>query len=489
MDYRDYYKKFNENDNESMKQYIPNSECVEFLIENAPRLYCPDGVIEETFAFRTWVMRKHIRKTEEGFLITEFLPNVCWAGKHNTINAPLIHHLNEFRWLKNADLYLDYITFFLTGDGDRYSYHVPALSEMYNYCLLTGNYDYIEKNKDNFEAYFKGWEERHLTNNGLYWSIDDREGTEYSISGTNSALKFNKGLRPILNACMYGDAIALSNIFSGTEKQKIYMEKAQNIKRLMDEKMWDGEFYKAIHPADDNLDKQVTYNDIPADCNVLELMSYAPWVYSMPNEGKENVFEYIKDENIFKAKTGLATASQSHQRFLYPVSHKACCWNGFVWPFATSIVINAIIELFNNYQQNVITEIDFYNVVKTYAEMHYIVEDGQKKNFIDEVMHPYEHVWSAREYLKKKDYVPEEYGGKDRGKDYNHSTFIDGVLRGLCGIDVESDNLKLNPRINGIWKWFKIENLSFKKKNYNVYYDEDGSVFGKGKGIIIEENL
>ena len=487
MDYKQLYKKFNENDNESEIRYVPNADCIDFLMDNAPRLYCPDSVIEETFAFRTWVMRKHIRKTDDGFMITEFLPNVYWAGKHNTINAPLVHHLNEFRWLKNADWYLDYLAFFLKGEGDRYSYHVPALTEMYNYCKVTGNDEFIERNKTAFEDYFKGWEERQLTANGLYWSIDDREGTEYSISGTNSALKFNKGLRVIMNSCMYGDALTLSKIFKGTDKGKYYLEKANSIKKMMDERMWDGDFYKSIHPADDNVDKMLTCKDIPADCNVLELMGYAPWMYSMPDSGKEFVFKHLKDEKVFKAKTGLSTADQSHPRYLYTVSHKACCWNGFVWPFATSIVINALIELLNNYNQEIISESDLYEIVKTYAKMHYLLEDGKKINFIDEVMLPDDYVWYAREYLKKKGDVPKEWGGVERGKDYNHSTFIDGVLRGLCGVNVNSETLELNPRIKGIWKWFKIENLTFKKKTYTVYYDEDGSVFNKGKGIIIEE--
>jgi hypothetical protein len=96
-------------------------------------------------------------------------------------------------------------------------------------------------------------------------------------------------------------------------------------------------------------------------------------------------------------------------------------------------------------------------------------------------------VWKARELLKKKEDVHIIHGGKERGKDYNHSTFIDGVLRGLCGVEIFGTNLEINPKIKGIWKWFKIENLTFRKNTYNVYYDEDGTVFGKGKGVIIEE--
>ena len=46
--------------------------------------------------------------------------------------------------------------------------------------------------------------------------------------------------------------------------------------------------------------------------------------------------------------------------------------------------------------------------------------------------------------------------------------------------------LTVEPRIVGIWRWFKIENLTICRKTYTVYYDEDGSVFGKGAGVIIE---
>ena len=42
-DYRDYFTKFNTNDKELVKNYIPNEKAESFLSENAPRLYCPDN--------------------------------------------------------------------------------------------------------------------------------------------------------------------------------------------------------------------------------------------------------------------------------------------------------------------------------------------------------------------------------------------------------------------------------------------------------------
>ena len=489
MTYREYFRTFNENDNEEVIQYVPNSEAEKFLYENAPRLYCPDGIIENTFAFRTWTMRKHIKSTEDGFLLSEFLVNspLPWAGKHNTINAALTHHLNEFRWLKCSDMLLDYISFFLSGEGSAersgsaFAYHTPALTAICNFCLLTDNEDFLIKNLPSMEKYFSVWEERHLTENGLYWSIDDREGTEFTISGTTDNLEMLKGFRPLMNSCMYADAISLSKLFlkvGDGEKAKYYSDKAASIKYNMDKKMWDGDFYKAIHPLDQELDKELSFADIPDGQDVRELMGYIPLAFGMSDKEKTACLKYLKDESIFLAKTGFTTADISHKRFLY--YDGPCTWCGNVWPYATSYAINAVITTLNDYGQDDLTNEDLYSYIKKYAEMHYSTENGKRINFIDEVMLPYDHVWYAR--LKRKD-RPDP----NRGRDYNHSTFIDLVLRGLVGIDPSAEALTVSPRIKGIWKWFRIENLTFKKSTYTVYYDEDGSVFGKGAGVVIEK--
>jgi hypothetical protein len=61
------------------------------------------------------------------------------------------------------------------------------------------------------------------------------------------------------------------------------------------------------------------------------------------------------------------------------------------------------------------------------------------------------------------------------------------VLRGLIGVKVDADKLVIEPRVGGVWKWFALENLSYRKTKYNIYYDEDGTVFGKGCGLMIEK--
>ena len=73
----------------------------------------PDKDIEETYYFRWWTYRKHIKNTEDGYVITEFLPKVNWSKKHNTINCPAAHHIYEGRWLRDPKYISDYINFWL----------------------------------------------------------------------------------------------------------------------------------------------------------------------------------------------------------------------------------------------------------------------------------------------------------------------------------------------------------------------------------------
>ena len=80
-----YIDRFNMQDKELYVQHISNGQAKEFLSGNIPLFECPDKNIEEIYYFRWWTFRKHLKKTPDGFIVTEFLPDVPWAGKHNGI--------------------------------------------------------------------------------------------------------------------------------------------------------------------------------------------------------------------------------------------------------------------------------------------------------------------------------------------------------------------------------------------------------------------
>ena len=66
-----YVNQFNREDNELYKQDIPNCGASDFLRKNIPFFECPDKELEKTYYFRWWTYRKHIKKTPDGFVITE----------------------------------------------------------------------------------------------------------------------------------------------------------------------------------------------------------------------------------------------------------------------------------------------------------------------------------------------------------------------------------------------------------------------------------
>ena len=98
-----YIDEFNANDRELYPQYIRNNETWNFLEINIPFFECSDKTIERAYYFRWWTYRKHIKQVvkknrKSFFVISEFLPEVPWSGKYNTISCAAAHHIKEGRW-------------------------------------------------------------------------------------------------------------------------------------------------------------------------------------------------------------------------------------------------------------------------------------------------------------------------------------------------------------------------------------------------------
>ncbi len=200
-----YVNKFNKNDEETVRQYIGNEDAYAWMKEQVPYFECSDSEVEETWYFRWWVYRKHIKKTADGFIITEFLPNVPWAGAYNSINCAAGHHINEGRWLRGGKIYMeDYLRFWMRGSGNVRSYSTWIADALYQYCLACGDFQIAIELLPNLIRNYEQWEYSHRHKSGLFWSIDDRDAMEYSISGN--------GLRPTLNSYLYADARAIARI-------------------------------------------------------------------------------------------------------------------------------------------------------------------------------------------------------------------------------------------------------------------------------------
>lgn len=477
-----YVEHFNADDDERYVNTIPNSEALEFLAGQVPLFECPDETIERTYYFRWWTFRKHIKRTPDGYVITEFLPDVPWAGKHNTINCPAGHHVYEGRWLRDARYLDDYSVFWLRRGGALRQYSTWLTDALYARHLARPCGELlVELLPDlvaNDQAWERGWHRgahrigRH--DNGLYYTLDDLDGGEVSIGG--------HGYRPTLNSFMFGDAKAIAAIARLADDAALaerFDEKADTLKRLVQERLWDAAagHFKVLKTTGELSD-------------VRELYGYTPWQFNLPDEGYEAGWAELMNPDGFFAPFGPTFAEQRHPAFVISYEGHECQWNGPSWPLATSGVLTAMANLLNNYEQDVVDKHDYFKTLSIYAASHRRVrEDGKVVPWIDENLNPYTGDWIARSRLKSwRDgtWDPGK-GGVERGKDYNHSSFCDLIITGLVGLRPRPDAVvEVNPLLpNDAWDDFCLDRVPYHGRRLTITWDRHGERYGRGAGLVI----
>ena len=491
---KNYVDRFNENDNELYKQFISNDESFEFLNKNIPMIDLPNKEIEETYYFRWWTYRKHIKNTDDGFVITEFLPKVFWSGKHNTINCPAAHHIYEGRWLKDPKYVSEYINFWLENSGDgirQYSFWVAdatlAFNDIHrNDSILSNQLEPLIKN-------YNQWGKiRRDEGKSLYFQWDLADGMEVTASGrilNNGVSKFQvEAIRPTINSYMYGDAKAISkisNITNDFDKAMEFENKANTIKQKLQSRLWNKELnFFTVLPKD--------YDKTTKPLNVRELIGYVPWYFNLPDDKPEYALAWnkIKDSTGFSAPIGLTVTEQSHPFFEVSYEDWECQWNGPSWPYATTQTLKSMANFLNNYSNNkTISKQDYYDLLLQYSKQHQFKKDtGEIVNWIDENLNPFTGDWISRTRLKNWEGKgwSKDKGGVERGKDYNHSGFCDLVLSDLLGIKPNINNsIEIKPLIPQDWEWFAAENIPFQGKEISLIWDKTGEKYGLGKGLML----
>src|SRR5690606_30717751 len=78
-------------------------------------------------------------------------------------------------------------------------------------------------------------------------------------------------------------------------------------------------------------------------------------------------------------------------------------------------------------------------------------------------------------------------GDDPRSKFYNHSTFADIVIQDLIGFKPSlDDSFSLKPLIpEKEWAFFTLQGIPYKNKIVDIYWDESGTQYKKGKGLLV----
>ena len=464
-DYKHYVDYFNTMEAENIVQAIPNAKAWEWMTQNVPLFDCPDRGFEEMWYFRWWTLRKHIRQTPVGYAMTEFLVNRSYADQYNLIASGVGHHIHESRWLRDTT-YLDQIinTWYKGNEGKPMkkivNYSSWMAHSLWGRYMVDGRLNWITSMLPSLEWEYNHWESTHTRDGGFYWQADVQDAMEETISGGRK----KKYLRPSINAYMYGNAKAIGNIaqLAGDNlKAATYFQKAADLKEKVHQKLWNEQqqFFET--------------HRIDSSANVREAIGFMPWYTHMAKDEAKYGVAWLQagDEKGFSAPYGQTTAERRHPLFRTHGVGK-CEWDGAVWPFATSQTLTAMANYLNDYSHPIISDSLYFAELEKYMQSQHM----RGKPYIGEYLDETTGYW-----LK---------GDQERSRYYNHSTWNDLIITGLCGLRPRADqSLEVNPLLpKNKWAYFCLDNVPYHGHSLTILWDSDGSRYHAGKGLRIYVN-
>ena len=458
---------------------------------NIPFFDCSDPQITRIYYYRWMLYKSHLKDIgSRGYIVTEFLNDVNWTYNHyQSLNDATAFHINEGRWLRDGRYVDDYINYMYSGGNDRHFSEAIAAAA-YGRYLVNGDRAFAVKNLDSMKRTFQLWTNRFDATKGLYSIEPLLDATEYTISsidtsGGKDGFQHGDAFRPTINSFMFANAVAISKLAElagDTNTAEAYAANAAAIRDSVETNLWNDGMQHFV-------DRYKADNQFVHYWNFIrgrELAGYVPWAFELPDhDPKYNAsWKHLLSPDELAGPFGLRTVEPSYEYYMRQyryawVSGKKfpeCQWNGPTWPFDTTLVLEAMANLLNNYTQDVVRPDDYVRLLKQYTRQHYLNGGPDLQ----------------------EDYNPDTGNvivGLPRSHHYNHSGYDDLIITGLVGLRPRADNiLEINPLIptdahstNSI-DCFCLENVPYHGQLATIVFDRDGSHYKKGVGLSVYVN-
>ncbi len=454
--------------------------------KNIPFFDCSDPQITRIYYYRWQLYKAHLKDLgARGYIVTEFLDDVGWALKpYQSLNDVTAFHITEGRWLKDNRYVDDYIDYMYSGGNDRH-FSESISAAVYSRYLANGNRAFAIKNLESMKHIYQLWTDHYDASKGVYFIEPLLDATEYSIasidtSGGKDGFLHGDAFRPTINSFMFANAQAISklaNLAGDPNTAEVFAGKAAAIREAVQTNLWNDKLQHFIDrfKADNNF---VHYWDF---IRGRELAGFTPWAYELPDSNpKYNAaWEHLLSTNELAGPYGLRTVEPSYEYYMRQYRYETvngikrpeCQWNGPAWPFDTTLVLDGMANLLNDYTQNVVHAEDYVRLLKQYTQEHYL--NGEPD--------------------LQEDYNPDTGNvivGLARSHHYNHSKYNDLIITGLVGLRPRADNiLEINPLLpsdqgsTNSLDYFCLENVPYHGRLVTIVYDRDGKHYKKGAGL------
>lgn len=457
--------------------------------QNIPFFECSNPDLTGIYYYRWALYKSHLKDIgPKGYIVTEFLPDVSWAIKPvQSLNDATAFHIYEGRWLKDSRYVDDYIDFmYASGGNDRHFSESIADAAYANY-LARGDTAFAVKNLESMKRIFDLWSDHYDPAKSLYFIAPISDATEFSIasidaSGGKWGLRGGNAFRPTINSFMFANAEAisrLSTLAGDTAAATEYAARAEALRQTVLRDLWNPQLAHFVDRYKAN-NKFVKYWDF---IRGRELAGYAPWAFDLPDHDPKYVesWKYLLSPKNFAGPFGLRTVEPSYEYYMRQYIYEPltdpkkpeCQWNGPSWPFDTTLVLEGMANLLNDYSQTTVKPGDYVALLEQYARQHSL--DGRPD--------------------LQEDYNPDTGAvivGLPRSHHYNHSGFTNLIITGLAGLRPRADNtLEVNPLIphetgapNSI-DYLCLENVPYHGHSVTILYDRHGTRYKLGAGLQV----
>ena len=348
--------------------------------------------IQDVYYYRWNIFRAHQRDLgSDGYISTEFLNDVGWQTQPSALLIDAANmHLREGRWCRDRRFKDDYKNFLFGPNKNPYQFSESMADGAWQGYLVDGVADTITGLLDTMQEVYNGWNSTmtiggYDTSKNLYWIQPLTDATEYTIASIDASGGYDGfgggyAFRPSINSYQYANALAISNIASLTGDEDLaqqYKDKAAAIKTVVQESLWNSTFEHFIdrfHVDNEN----VTYWDF---IRGRELVGYVPWTHDLPDDTEEfaQAWKHLLDSEKLAGSHGLRTNEPSYEYFMrqyrYEGDKRECQWNGPAWPYQTTQTLAGLANLLDHYpnatEANIISKVDYTNILKQYAQLHY----------------------------------------------------------------------------------------------------------------------
>lgn len=454
---------------------------------------CSDPLVAKMYYHRWYNLKKNSMNPQLGKLEHRTFSEGRWTADWyaNVISYGAGHQIREARWLRDPSYAWGHLQTWTDNprpDGIYPSHVTPQGQQGGQYTdwitsqawetylvhpdktLLARIADTLARNAEGWRRVYGWGDSPLLVVDSHWWTGMEWQPSFFSFAGYQTGggagtdkSKMTPLRRVDLTAYNFGNAQAVANIYRELGRR----EEAARLQNLADEtraavlaQMWDSHthWFHSLRASDNALSP------------TKEIIGLYPFYFELPppRQGYEAAWSVALDPAQFWTAWPLASVSRecpAYSQTGWPVGPggSGCMWNGPTWPHANSLVLTAMANTLRHYAPCALTRQKLLDLFTSFTRAQYMHQNP---------LYP----WTG------------EYYNGDTGEwkttqlDYNHSTWIDPLIRDLIGlVPRPDDTLEIDPLLpEGAWSYFVLDGQAYKGHDVTIAYDAQGGHVAPG---------